>query len=98
VLALRDERPAWSKYKLAVMLERDFGIIVSASSAGRIQSRYGGIEANASTRRKRATAAFLLTALGAGSRLPSRRSRRTTAVSARIASSRPVSRRGYPTT
>lgn len=56
VLSLRDERPAWSKYKLAVVLRRDFGIEVSASSVGRILSRYGRIEAKASARRKRAAA------------------------------------------
>jgi transposase len=54
VLELRDERPAWSKYKLAVILERDFGITVSASSVGRILTRYDRIEAKASARRKRA--------------------------------------------
>jgi transposase InsO family protein len=53
-LELRDERPAWSKYKLSVVLERDFGVVVSPSSVGRILSRYGRIEAKASMRRKRA--------------------------------------------
>lgn len=54
VLEVRDERPAWSKYKISVVLERDFGVSVSASSVGRILSRYGRIEAKASARRKRA--------------------------------------------
>jgi transposase InsO family protein len=54
VLEIRDERPAWSKYKLSVVLERDFGVEVSASSVGRILTRYGRIEAKASARRKRA--------------------------------------------
>jgi len=54
VLEIRDERPAWSKYKLSVVLERDFGVKVSASSVGRILKRYGRIEAKASARRRRA--------------------------------------------
>jgi transposase InsO family protein len=54
VLQIRDERPAWSKYKLSVVLERDFGVGVSASSVGRILTRHGRIEAKASARRKRA--------------------------------------------
>ena len=54
VLEIRDERPAWSKYKLAVVLERDFGVSVSASSVGRILRRYGRIEAKLSARRRRA--------------------------------------------
>lgn len=53
VLALRDEHPAWSKYKLAVVAQRDYDTQVSASAAGRILTRYGRIEATASRRRKR---------------------------------------------
>jgi putative transposase len=54
VLELRDERPAWSKYKLAVVLERDFGVTVSASTVGRILARYGRIPSRESLRRRRA--------------------------------------------
>lgn len=54
VLELRDERPAWSKYKLSVIMMRDFGLEISPSSVGRILTRYGRIEAKASAKRKRA--------------------------------------------
>jgi transposase InsO family protein len=36
VVALREKHPAWSKYKLAVVLERDHGIRLSPSTLGRI--------------------------------------------------------------
>ncbi|MHB9003941.1 MAG: integrase core domain-containing protein [Coriobacteriia bacterium] len=54
IVKLRDERPAWSKYKLSVVLERDFGIIVSASTVGRVLKRYGRIDKKKSLRRVRA--------------------------------------------
>lgn len=54
VLAVRDERPAWSKHKIAVVLSRDFGTEISASTVGRILSRYGRIEKKASSRRRKA--------------------------------------------
>lgn len=54
ILKLRDERPAWSKYKLAVVLLRDAGIEVSASSVGRVLKRHGRIDKKASARRTRA--------------------------------------------
>jgi transposase InsO family protein len=54
ILKLRDERPAWSKYKLSVVLVRDFGIEVSASTVGRVLKRHGRIDKKASLRRTRA--------------------------------------------
>lgn len=40
VRSLRKANPELSKYKLAVMLKRDYGYVLSASSVGRIISRY----------------------------------------------------------
>lgn len=40
VRKLRRDNPEYSKYKLAVILERDHGIVLSASTVGRIMSRY----------------------------------------------------------
>lgn len=40
VKALRKANPEYSKYKLAVILKRDYGYILSASTVGRIISRY----------------------------------------------------------
>ena len=37
---LRMKNPEYSKYKLAVILKRDFGLITSASTVGRIIARY----------------------------------------------------------
>jgi transposase InsO family protein len=54
ILTLRDERPAWSKYKLSVVLARDEGIEVSPSTVGRVLKRHGRIEKKASQRRIRA--------------------------------------------
>ncbi len=54
ILKLRDERPAWSKYKLAVVLVRDSGIEVSASTVGRVLKRHGRIDKKASLKRTRA--------------------------------------------
>lgn len=54
ILRLRDQRPAWSKYKLAVVLERDHDIVVSASTVGRVLKRYGRIDKKTSVRRMRA--------------------------------------------
>jgi transposase InsO family protein len=57
ILRLRDERPAWSKYKLSVVLARDRGICVSASTVGRVLKRHGRIDVKASRRRTRAAGA-----------------------------------------
>jgi transposase len=54
VVELRKEYPAWSKYKLAVILRGAHGITISASSIGRIIKRYGLIEEKASRKRIRA--------------------------------------------
>jgi len=44
VVTLRQEYPAWSKYKLSVILKRDHDIELSASSVGRILKKKGLIE------------------------------------------------------
>jgi transposase InsO family protein len=54
VLSTRDSHPEWSKYKIALVLERDRGIRVSASTVGRIMSRHGRIDARVSKKRSRA--------------------------------------------
>lgn len=41
VRSLRTANPELSKYKLAVILKRDYGYALSASSVGRIMQRYG---------------------------------------------------------
>lgn len=53
VVRLRKQYPAWSKYKLKVMLARQ-GIIVSASTVGRILKRRGLIDQRVSRKRRRA--------------------------------------------
>lgn len=40
IKALRVANPEYSKYKLAVILKRDYGYLVSASTVGRVISRY----------------------------------------------------------
>ena len=40
VIALREAFPAWSKYKLAVLLEREHGITLSSSTLGRIFKKH----------------------------------------------------------
>jgi putative transposase len=54
ILSVRDAHPAWSKYKIAVVLKRDLSITVSASTTGRVLKRYGRIEKKASLARWRA--------------------------------------------
>lgn len=54
VESIRKKYPAWSKYKIAVILDRDYGIKLSASSVGRILKRKGLIDRTASRRRKKA--------------------------------------------
>lgn len=54
ILALRAERPAWSKYKISVVLARDSGTVVSASTVGRVLKRYDRIDKKRSLKRVRA--------------------------------------------
>jgi len=54
ILRLRDAHPGWSKYKIAHVASRDHGITFSASTAGRVLSRFGRIDARKSARRRRA--------------------------------------------
>ncbi len=51
---LRREHPAWSKHKIAVILERDHGITLSPSTVGRILKRKGLYSERASRRRRKA--------------------------------------------
>lgn len=51
---MRDAHPEWSKYKLCVALKRDRDVSASASTVGRILSRYGRISAKKSATRRRA--------------------------------------------
>ncbi|WP_287152449.1 integrase core domain-containing protein [Candidatus Solincola tengchongensis] len=54
VYDLRREHPAWSKHKIAVILERDYGISLSSSTVGRIRKRKGLYEERVSRRKSRA--------------------------------------------
>lgn len=54
VLRLRDANPEWSKYKLSVVARRDHGVTVSASTCGRILSRFGRINERRAARRRKA--------------------------------------------
>ena len=53
VARIRKQYPAWSKYKIRVLLERE-GIKISASTIGRILKRRGLINEKVSRKRKRA--------------------------------------------
>jgi len=53
IVKLRKQYPAWSKYKLQVILKRQ-GTIVSASTIGRVLKRRGLINHKVSQKRKRA--------------------------------------------
>lgn len=53
VVALRKQYPAWSKYKIAVLLQAD-GIKTSVSTIGRILKRRGLIHHRASAKRRKA--------------------------------------------
>lgn len=55
ICSLRAEQPAWSKHKIAVILARDHGVALSASTVGRVLKRKGLYDVRAS--RKRAKAA-----------------------------------------
>ncbi len=53
ITTLRKRYPAWSKYKLAVILKRDYGIVISPSTIGRILKKKGLIDGKKSNKRKR---------------------------------------------
>ena len=55
IVQVRKSYPAWSKYKIAVILKRDHKMDISASSVGRILKRKGLISPKASKRRKLAS-------------------------------------------
>lgn len=54
VTKIRKKYPAWSKYKIRAILNRDYGIDTSASSVGRILKRRGLIEKKKSEKRRKA--------------------------------------------
>lgn len=51
---IRKQYPAWSKYKIRTILERDYGIKTSASNVGRILKRRGLIDKKKSYKRIKA--------------------------------------------
>ena len=51
---IRKKYPAWSKYKIRTLLERDHGIVTSASTVGRILKRRGLIDKKKSAKRRKA--------------------------------------------
>lgn len=53
VVKIRDKYPAWSKYKIAVVLKRDKNINLSASSVGRILKKKGKIDENISKKKRK---------------------------------------------
>lgn len=53
IVQLRKQYPAWSKYKLRILLERE-GIQASASAIGRVLKRRGLIDKKASQKRRKA--------------------------------------------
>lgn len=54
VVDIRKAYPEWSKHKIAVILSRDHGVSLSASTVGRILKRKGLYEKKKSLKRKRA--------------------------------------------
>jgi transposase InsO family protein len=54
IVKVRKQYPAWSKYKIARILERDKKIIVSASTVGRVLKKKGLINEKQSQKRSRA--------------------------------------------
>lgn len=54
IVAIRKEQPAWSKHKIAVILARDHGIRLSASTVGRILKRKGLYDERVSRKRSKA--------------------------------------------
>jgi len=54
IVKVRKQYPAWSKYKIAVILKRDKKIVVSASTVGRVMKRKGLIDKKKSKKRSKA--------------------------------------------
>lgn len=54
IISTRKEQPAWSKHKIAVILARDHGITLSASTVGRILKRKGLYDERVSRKRRKA--------------------------------------------
>lgn len=54
IISLREEYPAWSKHKIAVILGRDYGIELSPSTVGRVLKRKGFYDVAKSKKRQRA--------------------------------------------
>ena len=54
IVKLRKKYPAWSKYKIRKILERDKGIITSASTVGRVLKKKGLINIKKSKKRSKA--------------------------------------------
>jgi putative transposase len=54
IVAIRKEQPAWSKHKISVILKRDHGSMLSASSVGRILKRKGLYNERVSRKRRKA--------------------------------------------
>lgn len=54
VVKIRRQYPAWSKYKIKRILERDYGLKTSASNVGRIIKRRGLIDKKKSDKRRKA--------------------------------------------
>jgi len=54
ICKIRKQYPAWSKYKIREILERDYGITVSSSTVGRVMKRRGLIDKKKSEKRSRA--------------------------------------------
>ena len=55
VVSIRSAQPAWSKHKISVILARDHGVALSASTVGRILKRKGLYDHRASRKRSRAS-------------------------------------------
>lgn len=53
VVKIRKQYPAWSKYKIKRILERDYGVKTSDSNVGRIIKRRGLIDKKKSAKRRR---------------------------------------------
>jgi transposase InsO family protein len=54
ICSIRTEQPAWSKHKIAVILSRDHGVTLSASTVGRVLKRKGLYEKKKSDKRRKA--------------------------------------------
>lgn len=54
ICMIRRQYPMWSKYKIRELLERDYGVIISASTVGRVLRRRGLIDRKKSQKRRKA--------------------------------------------